>query len=263
MKKELIVIKAGTGSLRLNGVPHIEIFFSIARQIAQIKREGFGAVLISSGAVDAGKRWVCLLGGNPGDFKAGELSSIGTEPLLALWRDAFLPHGLGISMGWLMNSVWNNREQRENLRVSGHRLAFSPFVPIVNEHDLLSRRELLKMRRGEGDNDYLARRVACLLDASAILFLTESGGIWNGVPGDGKSRLWRTLDGRVTYRLRKRNNGVSSTGTGGPQSKINQASFCFRRGMRAAISGHTVDIIPRFAHREIVPTTIGTENVFC
>ncbi|MDO8564992.1 MAG: hypothetical protein Q7R88_03300, partial [bacterium] len=135
-------------------------------------------------------------------------------------------------------------------------------VLIVNENDLLSRLELKKMKRGEGDNDYMARRVACLLNADAIIFLTESGGILNGKPGDEGTRLYRELDGRRTFRLGSKNGGKSNTGTGGPQSKINQASICFRRGMRATIAGiHEESVVIRFAHKALVGTTISNRTL--
>lgn len=260
-KSKRIVIKIGTGALRVNGQLSDEVFFNLAAQIAAIKKEGFEVAVISSGAVDAGKAWLSLLGRDFSVFDSGELSSIGTSELLERWKRAFVPHGLAIATAWLTHSVWTHRSQRMNLRKSGGKLSGLWTVPIVNENDLLSRSELRGMVKGVGDNDYLARRVACLLEAEAILFLTECGGIWNGNPAAPETRMFRQLDGRKTYRLGAKNGGASKTGTGGPQSKINQASICFRRGMRAAIAG--VDeslVVVRFAHEEFVGTTIGNRT---
>ncbi|KKW20344.1 MAG: hypothetical protein A2W52_00630 [Candidatus Taylorbacteria bacterium RIFCSPHIGHO2_02_49_25] len=262
-ERQRIVIKTGTGALRAPGRPHNAVFFDIAAQIARIKREGYEVILVSSGAVDSGATWLTLLQKDPCALNAGELSSVGTSELLFRWKEAFLPQGVAIATFWLTHSAWHHRGQRENLKKSGEKLCGLPYViPIVNENDLLSRTELEKMEKGTGDNDFLARRVACLVGANAILFLTESGGIWSGTPGITGARLYRELDGRQTFRLRAKDNGASEAGTGGPQSKINQASICSRRGMRAAIAGVCEkDVIVRFARGERVGTTITNRTV--
>jgi glutamate 5-kinase len=196
-------------------------------------------------------------------FDPGELSSIGTSRLLGQWERAFMPHGLVIATGWLTHSIWQHPNQRENLRRSGGKLSGFYTVPVVNENDLISRSELKKMKRGEGDNDYLGRRVALLLKADGYLILTESGGIYNHPnPGHSHARRYVELDGRTTFRLGVKNGGTSKNGTGGPQSKINQASFCFRRGMRAAIAGMDEEkAITRFTHGELVGTTITNRTI--
>ncbi|MEK7169980.1 MAG: hypothetical protein AAB767_01700, partial [Patescibacteria group bacterium] len=183
--------------------------------------------------------------------------------LLGHWKQAFLPHGLVVATGWLTHSVWNHRNQRANLKKSGGKLSRLYTVPVINENDLLSRSELKKMKRGEGDNDYLARRVAVLLEADAFLILTESGGIYdNANPSDPAAKRYLELDGCTTFRLGAKNGGKSKTGTGGPQSKINQASICYRRGMRASIAGvHEKDVIMRFANGELVGTTITNRTI--
>lgn len=262
-ERQRIVIKAGTGVLRANGHPSNSVFFNIAAQVARIKNEGHEVIIVSSGAVDAAKHWLTLLGKDFSALNAGELSSIGTSELLLRWKNAFLPHSIAIATGWLTHSVWHHNDQRENLQKSASKFcALRYIVLVVNENDLLSRSELKNMERGVGDNDYMARRVACLLNADAILFLTESGGIWSGNPGNTTARIYRELDGRHTFRLGTRDGGKSQTGTGGPQSKINQASICSRRGIRAAIAGvHEKEVIVRFARGEYVGTTITNRTV--
>lgn len=257
-----LVIKVGTGALRQNGHLSDSVFFNIAAQIAEVKRQGYDVVLVTSGAVDAAREWLTLLGKDFSTLSAGELSSIGTSELLERWKKAFLPHGLVVATGWLTHSVWNHRNQRENLRKSGAKLSGSYTVLVVNENDLLSRSELKRMKKGEGDNDYLARRVACLLNVDAILFLTESGGIFNGSPTDPTTLMYEELDGRKTFRLGKKNGGKSETGTGGPQSKVNHASYCYRRMIRSAIAGVAErKVIVRFTSGERVGTFIGDKTV--
>ncbi len=263
MKKlQRMVAKIGTGALRTDGRLDQRIFWDIASQVAIVKHEGYEVFLISSGAVDAGKEYLTLLGIDFSSLNDGELSSIGTSRLLRLWEDAFLPHQLTIATSWLTHSDFRIRVHRENLRISGGKLsAFPSVVPVGNENDLISRTELRKMPRGTGDNDYLARRVACLLQANIFLILTEAGGIWNGKPYAAGSRLYTELDGRTTFRLGAKNRGKSATGNGGPQSKINQASICFRRGMHSAIaSPREKKVIIRCAAGELVGTTISTRT---
>lgn len=261
--KQRIVIKVGTGALQADGHPCDSVFFDIAAQVARIKSEKHEVVLVSSGAVDAAREWLSLLGKDSSMLNAGELSSIGTSELLQKWKQAFLPHGIAIATGWLTHSVWHHKDQRENLQKSASKFcALRYTVLVVNENDLLSRSELKNMETGVGDNDYMARRVACLLNADAILFLTESGGVWNNSPKNVTARIYSELDGRQTFRLGARNGGKSQTGTGGPQSKINQASICFRRGMRAAVAGVLEkDVVVRFARGEYVGTTITNRTV--
>jgi len=255
--KRLLVVKVGTSSLR-----NARVFYRIASQIAEAKKLGVGVVLLTSGAVDAGRNWVELLEGNPEDFNPGELSGIGSLELLTRWKEAFLPHHLGIVLGWVTNGTWSHKGERENLRTAARKFAWSNFVLVVNEHDLLSRRELEKMKRGAGDNDYLARRVAKLIGATDVLFLTEVGGITDGDPKALGTRRYLEIDGRTTMRLGKRNSGKSAAGTGGPQSKINQASICYRLGMQVAIAGATeADVVVKFLKGEQVGTIISDRTV--
>lgn len=269
-EKQRILVKLGTAVVTKGGLLSLPIIRGVARQLSTAINEGHQFFVISSGQVPAGKEEVISWGENPADFNAGELAAIGARPFLNMWERALVRHGLSISQGLLTYHDWKNKTHLNNLRSSGRKLSSSRYVPIGNENDFLSHLELPTVRKREnrkvtsfGDNDKIAQKVALALGFDGILMLTEAGGIFTGDPNKKGVRMYKYIDGRTRFRLGTQNYGKSEEGNGGPQSKINQAGICFRRGLRASIAGlGESDVIIRFARGESVGTTMGIETSF-
>jgi glutamate 5-kinase len=115
------------------------------------------------------------------------------------------------------------------------------------------------MEKGFSENDKLARMVAFLINADAVLFLTNKRGIYREDPKNNPhARLYKEINARVKPESIGISNGTSKTGTGGMMAKWKEASHCAKRGMRVAIAGNEKDVIVRFVKGESVGTRIGT-----
>ncbi len=249
--QEIIVIKVGTDVLK-----DVLAFIVIARQVAQLKKRGYGVILVSSGGVSVGGIRVSVLGGNSENYPKRIRASIGARHLLNQWGEALALCGMDVAQCYLTYGNLRLRGEKESIRSALRRLAFDSFIiPLVNENDIVSGVEIAKMKKGLGDNDRLARIIACLVDVYAIVFVTAKGGVYNANPDrDEHAELLSSVSGKQRYRRTKKNSGSSQNGTGGICSKVNQASICARKGIRAGIIGFQ-DILP-FFEGKVVGTTI-------
>ncbi len=243
----IIIIKVGTDVLK-----DFLAFSVIARHVAQLKKNGYGVILVSSGGVTMGSTRIAVLGGNAEDYQKRIRASIGARHLLNQWGDALALCGCEVAQCYLTYGNLRLQGERESIRSSLRRLAFDSFiVPIVNENDIVSGVEIANMKKGLGDNDRLARTIACLVEARAIAFVTVKGGVYTANPEtDASAKLVTHIDAKRRYRIHGKNSGPSENGTGGMQSKVNQASICARRGMRAGIIGFK-DILPFFQGKAV------------
>mgnify|MGYP001577892206 FL=1 len=244
--KNIIVIKVGTGVLTTtDGQLKTEPFYSLANQAALLKHEGYGVIIVSSGGVAAGSERVSCLGGEPSLYCKSDLAGIGSRHLLNRWGDAFALHHLDVAQFWMTYGNLAHKSESKSIRSKLRVFASdSRIVPIVNENDVVSAVEIEKMRRGLGDNDHLARSIARLVKASHILFVTEAGGVYTHNPAlHSEAELVCVIDARKRFRLPRKGSGPARNGTGGMQSKVNQARICARRGINAYILGFK-DVLP-------------------
>lgn len=248
--QQIIVIKVGTDVLK-----DILALSIIARQIAQLKKMGYGVILVSSGGVTAGSDCLAFLGGSPNDYHKCILASIGAWGLLEHWGKALMLDRLVPAQCYLTYGNLRFKGEKESIRSRLRLLAFNPFaVPLVNENDVVSGVEIEKMKKGLGDNDRLARIIAVLVEAHAIVFVTAKGGVYTANPDkDTSARIIPKVNASRRYRAGAKNAGTSANGTGGMRSKVNQASICARKGMRAGIIGFR-DILPFFEGKHVGTT---------
>ncbi len=232
--QKIIVIKVGTDVLK-----DPLAFSIIARQIAELKKMGFGVILVSSGGVIAGGVRVTILGGKAEDYQKRVRASIGARHLLNEWGNALALSGCDIAQFYITYGNLRFKGEKESIRSNLRQLAFDRFlVPLVNENDIVSGVEIEKMKQGLGDNDRLARIIAVLVGANAIAFVTVKGGVYTANPDKHTdAKIISRVDGTRRYRPGKKNADTSQNGTGGMQSKINQAAICARKGMHAGIIG--------------------------
>ena len=100
--------------------------------------------------------------------------------------------------------------------------------------------------------------IAFLIRADAILFLTDSGGIYDGDPEkDSAARMYKEISAMARPKSIGVSQGTSGHGTGGMLAKCKEASACARKGMQVAIAGNEKDVILRFVSGEPVGTKIG------
>src|SRR3989338_4622172 len=251
---KILIAKFGTEVLMDGGKLAPPLFIRAARQIMQLQGQGVRVIVVSSGSIQAGRERVMELGRDPSKFSKKTLAAIGSRPLLNKWSEAFAP-SVDVGQLWVTYRNWQDDGERKSIKTELDALLNSGLVPIVNENDVVSDEELRKYELGIGEIDQLARMVAELVGAEAVVFLTSTGGVYEANPSlNPGAKLLSVLDSSVLERLSLFGN--SGKGTGGMETKIREALWCAKKGMRAAIAGLTEDSILRFGRGEDVGTVV-------
>jgi glutamate 5-kinase len=228
--KPILVIKFGTASIaQSNGELDETIIASIARQAADLMDE-YNIVLVSSGAVAAGKRYLKEYTGSISERKAA--AAIGNPLLLSKYARYFAPYDIAIAQSLCERRHFSNRAQFLQLKKTYEELWASGVIPVANENDVVSDLELKF-----SDNDELATLIAVGFGASMLLFSTSVGGVL-----DREGNVVPQIDAIDESVLSLADTRKSSMGLGGMVSKLTFARLATRMGIKVVIFGiHTPD----------------------
>lgn len=229
MAKPILVLKFGTASITTTDGELDELVIKeIARQVALIHKE-YDLVIVSSGAVAAGKKFLKNYGGTLNEKKAA--ASVGNPLLLNTYAKYFSSHGIAIAQSLCERHHFSNRDQFLQLKRTYEELWASNIIPIANENDVVSNLELKF-----SDNDELATLIAVGFGASQVLFSTSVPGVL-----DGHGKVITELDTSDKKILLLANKEKSASGLGGMTSKLNFARLANQMGIRVVIFGIRTD----------------------
>ncbi len=225
-----IVIKVGTGLLADESGFRPEMIESLAREIQFLKKNGRQVILVSSGAVGAGrevlkKRKDYEPLAEPGISRKQALAAIGQVHLISEYSRIFA--GAGIHTAQLLFSARDFRDRRAYLNI-GHtlnELLALDIVPIINENDTVSTEELRF-----GDNDMLSAACAGLFHADCLIILTTVEGFLR--EGTRIPFIEHVDDDVLSFA-----GGPTGPGSGGMRTKMEAA----RLGQKV---GHFTAILP-------------------
>ncbi|MDP4187493.1 MAG: glutamate 5-kinase [Bacteroidota bacterium] len=191
MTYKRIVIKIGSNVLTLeNGLEDIERFRHISSQIAFLKKQGVEIILVSSGAVAAGRSMVKLPENIHDTVSTRQLfAAIGQVKLINTYNELLEPHGLQCAQVLVTKEDFRDRLHYLNMRNCFATLLQNNILPVVNENDVISVTELMFT-----DNDELAGLIASMMDVDALIILTNVDGLFNGDPSDPKSMVIPVID---------------------------------------------------------------------
>lgn len=224
MPKPILVIKFGTASITLpNGEPDVRIISDIARQVSTL-HEQYRIIIVSSGAVGAGKSFIQNYKGTITQRKAA--ASVGNPLLVGLYAQYFEPRGIHIAQSLCERQHFANRSKFLQLKDTFEELWENNIIPIVNENDVVSDRELKF-----SDNDELATLLAVGFGAKSLMFCTSVGGLL-----DEKGEIIRNV-AHVNEVFRFVRTEKSFLGLGGMASKLTFAKLAVRMGISVVIFG--------------------------
>ncbi|MBC3783900.1 glutamate 5-kinase [Spirosoma utsteinense] len=225
MTKPVLVLKFGTASItKPTGEPNEPVMVDIARQVAALHAH-YRIVLVSSGAVGAGKALIRDYRGDITQRKAA--AAVGNLMLLNQYSRFFSIYGISIAQSLCERHHFANRDQFLQLKQTYEELWANNIIPIANENDVVSNRELKF-----SDNDELATLIAVGFGAQALMLCTSVGGL---LDTDGQTiRQVTAFDERVFGVVRT---DKSSLGLGGMASKLTFAKLATRMGIRVVIFG--------------------------
>ncbi len=258
-----LVIKVGSSLVTNNGEGLDQAAIAAwAGQIAQLVRpvgdlEARQVVLVSSGAVAEGMQ---RLGWKKRPTAVNELqaaAAVGQMGLVQMYESCFSQHGLHTAQVLLTHDDLADRKRYLNARSTLRTLLAMGVIPIINENDTVVTDEIRF-----GDNDTLASLVANLIEADALVILTDQSGLYSADPRKNPDAQFIQHAIAGDEALEKMAGGAGSTvGTGGMLTKILAAKRAARSGAHTVIaSGREANVLVRLASGEAVGTHLRTEQ---
>ena len=254
-----IVVKAGTNVLtgRGPGLDHA-MMASLVAQIVAVRRLGAQVLLVTSGAIAAGREALGEPRATKGVALSQMLAAVGQSRLMHAYQELFSRDDVVVAQTLLTRRDVDDRIGYLNLRNTLERLIDAGVVPIVNENDVVDTAEIGQERFG--DNDTLSALVANLVDADLLVMLTDTGGLYTADPARDPSATLIPLVERVDDSVMElAEEHRSATTRGGMTSKLEAARQATEAGVTVVIaSGGEPDVVQRIACGERLGTLFPT-----
>jgi len=250
-KTRRVVVKVGSAVLTDASGLNQAILEQLANSLCFLKDSGREVILVSSGAVAAGRRRLGLTRRDISLKEKQAAAAVGQSSLMRTYEDIFDHLGQKVAQLLLTHDDLSHRQRYINVRNTLFTLLNWGIIPIINENDTVSVQELRF-----GDNDTLAAMITNLTEADLLICLTDVDGLYTGNPaGDSTVQLLRNV-AKVDAKIEEMAGNVGSTlGTGGMRSKILAARSVTTRGVCALIgSGRDPQIIQKLFSGESVGT---------
>ena len=251
------VIKIGSAILTDNGqgLSH-EFIARLASDVIALREQGREVIIVSSGAVAAGLARLDLDTRPSALDELQAAAAVGQSSLVQAYEAAFAPSGYLCAQILLSHDDVKSRDRYLNARATLQTLLDKGVIPIVNENDTVVTDEIRF-----GDNDTLAALVANLIDADALLMLTDQQGLFNADPRTvSDATLIQETDAHDTSLDAMVSEG-STLGRGGMVSKLRAARLAARSGALAVIAdGREPQVVRHIADGATTGTLFTTEK---
>src|SRR3954469_18138089 len=240
-----LVIKVGS-SLVTNqghGLDHAALA-KWAEQIAELKRREREVLLVSSGAIAEGMQ---RLGWKRRPRQLHHLqaaAALGQMGLVQAYESCFRTHGLHAAQILLTHEDLADRRRYLNARSTLRTLLELNTIPVINENDTVAIDEIKF-----GDNDTLAALVTNLVEADALIILTDQAGLFDADPRThANARLIEEADALDPALAGMAGGTGSALARGGMATKVQAARRAARSGAHTVIAdGRLADVLVRLA----------------
>ena len=253
-----LVVKVGSALVTNNGNGlDLTAIAGWARQIAALRAAGREVVLVSSGAVACGVQRLGWQRRPRTMHEKQAAAAVGQAALVEVYEAAFNKHQLRTAQILLTHDDLADRKRYLNARSTLNTLLALGVIPIINENDTVVTSEIKF-----GDNDTLGALVANLLEADALIILTDQKGLYTADPRkDPTARLIEQATAGDPALEDMAGGAGTQVGTGGMITKVIAAKRAARSGAATVIaSGHEVDPILRLAQGEALGTLLISET---
>lgn len=233
-----IAVKVGSNVLaRRDGTLDVTRMSALVDQIAELHKSGVEIILISSGAVASGRSELRPQKKLDSVDQRQLFSAVGQAKLINRYYELFREHGIPVGQVLTTKESFGTRRHYLNQKNCMTVMLENGVIPIVNENDTISVSELMFT-----DNDELSGLIASMMDAQALIILSNIDGIYNGSPSDPASCVIREIaQGKdlSTYIQASK----SSFGRGGMLTKTNIARKVADEGITVIIANGKRDNI--------------------
>jgi glutamate 5-kinase len=228
-----IVVKIGSVLLvdGNSGTLHNAWLNSLGKDVAALRDRGHEVILVSSGAIALGRRY---LGLKPGELKLEEkqaAAAVGMVRLAQSYQETLNKFDLSVAQILLTLDDSENRRRYLNARSTIMTLLRVGVVPLINENDTIATDEIRF-----GDNDRLAARVASMVSADLLILLSNINGLYTADPAQDKAAKLVPTVTEITHEIEAMaSNTVTSGSSGGMPTKLAAAKQCLGAGCRMII----------------------------
>ncbi len=253
--KKRIVVKIGSSSLRHKETGDFDYIKmeTLVRELCDMRNQGRDVILVSSGAIAAGKKTVHIPSDEENKVAIKQAcAAIGQARLMMVYERLFSQYGQIAAQVLLTKDTIVADLNRFNAHNTFIELLNLGVIPIVNENDTLSTYEI-----EFGDNDTLSAIVAALVDADLLILLSDIDGLYSDDPRKNPQARFLPVVPELTddiMNMGKESTG-SDVGTGGMKSKLNAARIATRAGADMIIT-NSKDV--RVLHRIMDGRDVGT-----
>ena len=264
-KYKRIVVKFGTSLLTDGGTKlNPARMADLVEQLHRVCTNGAELIVVSSGAIAAGREKLGLNKKVKGIPYKQVLSSVGQSRLMHTYEQLFDAHGgIPIAQALLTKRELQDRAGYLNARNTMLALMEMGVICIVNENDVIAVDEIQEMKFG--DNDNLSAMVANLVDADLLLIMSDIAGLYTADPHNNPDAKLIPVVEKIDSSIEKLVSGsASGLGIGGMVTKIEAAKMATASGVTMVIvDGREPDIIHRVAAGEAIGTRFMalTENL--
>jgi glutamate 5-kinase len=251
------VIKIGSALITNDGQGlNTQAIQSWVEQIANLHAAGKEVLLVSSGAVAEG---MARIGWKLRPHALHELqaaAALGQMGLIQQFESCFKQHDIHTAQILLTHEDLSNRQRYLNARSTLKTLLSLGAIPIINENDTVATDEIRF-----GDNDTLAALVSNLVEANALVILTDQQGLFNKDPRYNENAELISESTANNRDLLTMAGDSGTLGQGGMRTKITAAQHAARSGATTIIaSGSAENILQKIALGETVGTLLAADN---
>ena len=235
--KKRIVVKIGSSSLQhaeTGDLDYIRLE-KLVRELCDISNQGKEVVLVTSGAIAAGKQAVHLKT-TEGQTQAESMaikqacSAIGQARLMMTYQKLFAEYNQVAAQILMTKNTMVNNLNRHNARNTFEELLNVGAIPVVNENDSISSYELEKLE-SFGDNDTLSAVIAGLIGADLLILLSDIDGLFTDDPNANPDAEFIHTVEKLDEKLLSMGKGPKSkVGTGGMATKLTAAEIATSAG---------------------------------
>ncbi len=247
-----VAIKVGSNVIaKEDGSLNTSRMLRIVEEIAILHKNGIEVILITSGAVAAGRSEI-----NPskktGIIAARQIwAAIGQVKLMGTYQFLFSKYGIPSGQLLATKDSFRDRMHYLNMKNCISAMLDNKVVPVVNENDTISITELMFT-----DNDELSGMISSMMNCGSLIILSNVDGIYAGIPGNASSKLIREVNGNIDDLSQYINTSKSGFGRGGMLTKCTIAREIASEGIDVYIANGTRDsIITDIIREKDVPCT--------
>ncbi len=234
-----ITIKVGSNVLsKDDGTLNIARIAHLVEQIATLRRSGVEVILVSSGAVAAGRSELQI------DKKIDVISArqlysaVGQVKLINRYADLFKEQKIHCAQVLTTKEDFSDRHHYLNMKNCISTLLRNNVLPIINENDAISVSELMFT-----DNDELSGLIASMQNSEALIILSNVAGIYNGNPSDPDATIIEEIFSGQKSWMKNLLPSKSSFGRGGILTKGSIARKLAKEGINVHIANGLEDDI--------------------